>query len=60
MCVRFACTAGTAQDVSFLIDFLPSYLFPNGERTVTKWVCAGRSLGGHATWLALKNGEHAF
>ena len=51
-----AVAAGTAADVSHLIDFLPSYLFPNGERTIEQWLCAGRSLGGHATWIVLKNG----
>ena len=48
--------AGTARDVSFLIDFLPSYLFPRDERTIVEWVVAGISLGGHSTWIALKNG----
>nr|VWO99637.1 Phosphate import ATP-binding protein PstB (EC (ABC phosphate transporter) (Phosphate-transporting ATPase) [Ganoderma boninense] len=51
-----AVAAGTAQDVSFLIDFLPSYLFPRGERTISQWVCAGKSLGGHSTWIVLRNG----
>ncbi|GAA5938030.1 hypothetical protein JCM1841_000212 [Sporobolomyces salmonicolor] len=44
---------GTSRDVSFLIDFLPSSLFPNDERRIVDWYCAGISLGGHATWLAL-------
>ncbi|GAA6003312.1 alpha/beta hydrolase family protein [Rhodotorula paludigena] len=48
-----ALQTGTARDVSFLIDFLPPALFPHDERTVTDWFCAGISLGGHATWLAL-------
>ncbi|GAA6015873.1 hypothetical protein JCM10207_006788 [Rhodosporidiobolus poonsookiae] len=48
-----AIQTGTARDVSLLIDFLPPLLFPNDERTVDKWMCAGVSLGGHATWLAL-------
>ncbi|BGP43711.1 hypothetical protein JCM10449v2_007756 [Rhodotorula kratochvilovae] len=48
-----AIQTGTARDVSFLIDFLPSALFPHDERTVADWFCAGISLGGHATWLAL-------
>ncbi|EJF57019.1 hypothetical protein DICSQDRAFT_140743 [Dichomitus squalens LYAD-421 SS1] len=51
----YAIQTGTAQDVSFLIDFLPSYLFPNGERTISQWLCAGKSLGGHSTWIVLKN-----
>ncbi|GAA6006723.1 hypothetical protein JCM11491_003157 [Sporobolomyces phaffii] len=44
---------GTARDVSFLIDFLPSVLFPNDERTVVDWYCSGISLGGHSTWISL-------
>ncbi|TFK19693.1 alpha/beta-hydrolase, partial [Coprinopsis marcescibilis] len=44
---------GTVRDVSFLIDFLPSYLFPQGDRRVEVWGVAGVSLGGHSTWLAL-------
>ncbi|KAF7289889.1 hypothetical protein MIND_01363600 [Mycena indigotica] len=43
---------GTAKDVSFLIDFLPAYIFPHGERTVDKWGVAGISLGGHSAWLS--------
>lgn len=48
--------AGTAQDVSYLIDFLPAYLFPNEERTISQFLCVGKSLGGHATWIVLRNG----
>ncbi|GAA5836059.1 hypothetical protein JCM5353_003497 [Sporobolomyces roseus] len=48
-----AIQTGTARDVSFLIDFLPSILFPNDERTIEEWYCAGISLGGHSTWLSL-------
>lgn len=48
--------AGTAKDVSLLIDFLPSYLFPNGERTVSDWGIAGISLGGHSSWIGLAHG----
>ncbi|THH16654.1 hypothetical protein EW146_g4015 [Bondarzewia mesenterica] len=47
--------SGTARDISFLIDFLPSYLFPNDENTIVTWAVAGISLGGHSTWLALRN-----
>ena len=47
---------GTSRDVSFLIDVLPAYLYPNDERTIVNWVTAGISLGGHATWLVLRNG----
>ncbi|CAA7268161.1 unnamed protein product [Cyclocybe aegerita] len=44
---------GTAHDVSFLVDFLPGYLFPGGEHKVENWGVAGRSLGGHSTWILL-------
>ncbi|KAI0749921.1 Alpha/Beta hydrolase protein [Daedaleopsis nitida] len=50
----YAIQTGTAQDVSFLIDFLPSYLFPNGERVISQWLVSGISLGGHSTWITLK------
>jgi len=43
---------GTAQDVSFLIDYLEAHLFPAGERTIVEWGVAGISLGGHSTWIA--------
>ncbi len=43
--------------MSFLIDFLPSYLFPSGEQVIETWAVAGVSLGGHATWLALTHGN---
>jgi len=42
---------GTAQDVSFLIDYLEAYLFPAGERSIVEWGVAGISLGGHSTWI---------
>ncbi|OJT13891.1 hypothetical protein TRAPUB_9560 [Trametes pubescens] len=51
----YAIQTGTAQDVSFLIDFLPAYLFPHDERTVSQWLVSGISLGGHATWITLRN-----
>jgi len=44
---------GSAQDVSFLIDHLPSFLYPSGQRTIVEWGMGGVSLGGHATWIAL-------
>ncbi|KAI0827204.1 Alpha/Beta hydrolase protein [Trametes gibbosa] len=51
----YAIQTGTAQDVSYLIDFLPSYLFPNEERVISQFICVGKSLGGHATWIVLRN-----
>lgn len=44
---------GTAQDTSTLIDFLPAYIFPNSERSISSHFALGVSLGGHATWLCL-------
>ncbi|KAG1847600.1 Alpha/Beta hydrolase protein [Suillus subluteus] len=44
---------GTAEDVSFLIDHLPSFLYRSGERTIVEWGMGGTSLGGHSTWIAL-------
>ncbi|KAG8958112.1 hypothetical protein FRC03_009449 [Tulasnella sp. 419] len=46
---------GTANDVSYLIDFLPSKLYPNDEREIRDWGVIGISLGGHATWIVLQN-----
>jgi hypothetical protein len=53
---RLSLPVGTAQDISFLIDFLPSYISPNGELEIERWGVAGISLGGHSTWLALAHG----
>ncbi|KAG7450969.1 uncharacterized protein BT62DRAFT_984275 [Guyanagaster necrorhizus] len=49
----YSLQTGTARDVSFLIDFLPAYVFPEQERIVTGWGVAGVSLGGHSTWISL-------
>ncbi|KAH9941352.1 Alpha/Beta hydrolase protein [Amylocystis lapponica] len=46
---------GSARDISFLIDFLPSYLYPSGERTIAQYAVAGISLGGHSTWFTLQH-----
>ncbi|KAI0048999.1 alpha/beta-hydrolase [Auriscalpium vulgare] len=51
----YAIQTGTARDVSFVIDYLPAYVFPNDERTISEWAVAGVSLGGHAAWLTLRN-----
>ena len=51
-------SAGTAQDVSYLIDFLPSYLFPSNERPIAQWLIGGKSLGGHATWISFTHGTY--
>jgi hypothetical protein len=60
--------AGTARDISLLIDFLPTYLFPSSfssssssssssppPYTISTWAVTGFSLGGHATWQALRS-----
>ena len=47
---------GGCQDVSLIIDFLASYLFPSGERVVEEWITTGISLGGNLTWRLLQSG----
>ena len=49
---NFERIAGTAADVSLLIDYLESVLFPHDEHTVVRWICCGASLGGHSAWIA--------
>jgi hypothetical protein len=49
---------GAVKDVSFLIDVLPAYIFPKDERLIGECVVAGFSLGGHATWLTLRQGAY--
>ncbi|KAJ9125549.1 hypothetical protein QFC22_000511 [Naganishia vaughanmartiniae] len=51
----YAMHRGTARDISFLIDFLPAYLFPEGEKTIEKFAVTGVSLGGHASWIVLRD-----
>ncbi|KAI9450132.1 Alpha/Beta hydrolase protein [Lactarius psammicola] len=51
----YSTLVGAVKDISFLIDVLPAYVFPHDERIVGEWVLAGFSLGGHATWLALRH-----
>lgn len=41
--------SGTASDVSHLLDCLPSYL----PFTISEHLCAGVSLGAHASWILL-------
>jgi len=43
---------GTASDISLIIDYLESVVFPHGESVATRWTAMGASLGGHATWIA--------
>ncbi|KAI9451082.1 Alpha/Beta hydrolase protein [Lactarius psammicola] len=51
----YSTLVGAVKDISFLIDVLPAYIFPHDERSISEWVLAGFSLGGHATWLALRH-----
>lgn len=51
----YAIHTGSARDISFLIDFLPAYLFPSAEARVVQWLAGGISLGGHSTWYALRH-----
>jgi len=43
---------GTALDISLVIDYFESVLFPHEEHSVDKWILMGASLGGHSTWIA--------
>ncbi|KAH9481523.1 hypothetical protein JR316_0006050 [Psilocybe cubensis] len=49
----YSIQVGTARDITFLCDFLPTYLFPHDECKVDAWGVVGISLGGHSSWLAL-------
>jgi pimeloyl-ACP methyl ester carboxylesterase len=44
---------GTTSDVRNLIDFIPAYLFPAGEKQIEEFWVTGISLGGHVSYLAL-------
>ncbi|KAF8434539.1 Alpha/Beta hydrolase protein [Boletus edulis BED1] len=44
---------GTAHDLTFLIDHIPAYIYPQVERNIVEWGAAGTSLGGHSVWIAL-------
>lgn len=46
----FSCFQGTATDTSQLINYLPAYVFPADEYTMTSHMVLGVSLGGHAAW----------
>lgn len=35
------------------MDYLPAYVFPQGERMISKHMVLGVSLGGHAAWSCL-------
>lgn len=48
----FAFYQGTALDLSAVLDFLPSYLFPDGQHSIDRHIVAGVSLGGHASWVS--------
>ncbi|KAA8645506.1 hypothetical protein EYZ11_005058 [Aspergillus tanneri] len=49
----FSIFQGTARDVSLLIDYLPSFVFPNAERRILDNLVLGVSLGGHAAWSCI-------
>lgn len=48
---------GTHQDVSYLITFLPAFIFPEGRHHVAKNIVVGVSLGGHAAYHLLSDGK---
>ncbi|RAL06326.1 uncharacterized protein BO80DRAFT_420618 [Aspergillus ibericus CBS 121593] len=49
----FSIFQGTARDVSLLIDYLPSFVFPQSDRKISDNLVLGVSLGGHAAWSCL-------
>ncbi|PYH95221.1 hypothetical protein BO71DRAFT_377995 [Aspergillus ellipticus CBS 707.79] len=49
----FSIFQGTAQDVSLLIDYLPSFVFPTSDCKITDNLVLGVSLGGHAAWSCI-------
>ncbi|KAL1866565.1 hypothetical protein Plec18167_009022 [Paecilomyces lecythidis] len=49
----FSIFQGTARDTSLLLDYLPSYIFPKSDRTITTNLVLGVSLGGHAAWSCI-------
>ena len=56
---HYAMIRGYRDDVSFIIDQLPTFVFPNEERVITSWTVSGKSLGGHASWHILKGAHSA-
>ena len=50
---QYAILLNNKDYASYIIDFLPTFLFPRGERKMTRWIAAGRSMGGHSTWHVL-------
>lgn len=48
---------GGLKDQVYLLDVLPSFLWPNDERRVAEWVACGMSMGGHQAWRLLRDGE---
>ncbi|PYI30810.1 hypothetical protein BP00DRAFT_426211 [Aspergillus indologenus CBS 114.80] len=49
----FSIFQGTARDVSLLIDYIPSFVFPKSERKIYDNLVLGVSLGGHAAWSCI-------
>ena len=48
----FAIYHGTAVDVSFLITYISSYIFPGSDHTIATNLVCGVSLGGHSAWVS--------
>ncbi|EER23133.1 hypothetical protein CPC735_045030 [Coccidioides posadasii C735 delta SOWgp] len=49
----FSIFNGTARDVSQIMDFIGSYVFPEADRHITNSLVLGVSLGAHAAWHCL-------
>ena len=48
----FSIFHGTAVDVSLLITYISSYIFPTSNHTITTNLVCGVSLGGHCAWVS--------
>ncbi|KAL8669654.1 MAG: hypothetical protein Q9168_005764 [Polycauliona sp. 1 TL-2023] len=46
----FSIYQGTSSDVSLLMTYLSSYIFPSSNREIVSHLVLGVSLGGHAAW----------
>lgn len=45
---------GTSVDVSLLITYISSYVFPTSQHTIAMNMVCGVSLGGHSAWVSLQ------
>lgn len=50
----FSIYHGTSMDVSLLITYISSYIFPKSNYTITTHFVCGVSLGGHSAWVSFR------